>query len=273
MEIIIILLLAGGIFLFLKKNPQIAANLTRGISETINNFSAPSGFSSASNPAGASSQHEPASTPRTDGQSAGTGGTIERPYAAESSTDEVDHALVPRETPSTLPVPTIPASRPPKGMHLKLRRAQRAGVMGRVIFALDVRIEPSSEQLALIRKYGLGKMIVYDSEARKQHTTAAEAHMDAAADAGAGAPFTGAGAAKALGSTLWRTAKGAARAAAAAFSLRCTIESLIAGQHIECKDLNELLGAEQAIKEACETTRAFLDVAITFDGREEVIEY
>ena len=145
--------------------------------------------------------------------------------------------------------------------------------MGRVIFTLDARIDPSPEQLALIQKYGLGEIVVYDSEARKRHAAAAEAHLTAAADTASATPFSGKGVALSIGSSLWRASRGAVRAAAVAFSLRCTIDSLIAGQHIECKDLNELLGAEHAIKDACETTKSFLDVAVTFDGREEVLEF
>lgn len=217
MEIIILLLLAGGVIYFLKRNPQIVANVGKGISEAMNGLSTPSQFSPASGPGAASSQRDPPSTPRSDGLTAETGASAEPPYAGESATGEAADALVPRETPSTLPVPVIPASGSPKGMHLKLRRAQRSGVMGKVIFSLDARIEPSAEQLALIRKYGLGKMVVYDSEARQRNASAAAAHMDSAAGAASATPYTAAGAAMSIASTLWRASKGAARAVATAF--------------------------------------------------------
>jgi hypothetical protein len=45
------------------------------------------------------------------------------------------------------------------------------------------------------------------------------------------------------------------------------------GQHIECKDLDELLGAEEAIREACKALKVYLTVAESFDGREEVVEF
>ena len=53
-------------------------------------------------------------------------------------------------------------------MQLKLRRSQRAGGMlgGKVIFALDARAELSADEQELVRKHALGKLVVYDSEAR-----------------------------------------------------------------------------------------------------------
>jgi hypothetical protein len=58
-----------------------------------------------------------------------------------------------------------------------------------------------------------------------------------------------------------------------ALSLRVTIDGLLQGQHVECKDLDELLGAEAAIREACSNLKAYLETALTFDGREEVVEF
>ena len=55
-------------------------------------------------------------------------------------------------------------------MQLKLRRSQRtAGLMGgKVIFSLDARAELTSDERGLVSKYGLGRLSVYDSEARKR---------------------------------------------------------------------------------------------------------
>ncbi len=153
-------------------------------------------------------------------------------------------------------------------MQLKLKRSQRAGGMlgGKVLFALDARAELSSEEQSLVRKYGLGKLVVYDSEARKKHTEAAYDHFDDAA-------HTPGYSMSSAGRGLWSNARGLARAAMMALSLRVTIDSLIGGQHIECKDLDELLGAEGAIREACQNVKAYLETALTFDGREEVVEF
>ena len=156
-------------------------------------------------------------------------------------------------------------------MQLKLKRSQRAGGMlgGKVIFVLDARAEPSPEEAALIKKYSLGKMNVYDSDARKKHQASATGHFDNAS----GGPIFAVPTGKGIAASMWSNARGLASSAMMALSLSVTVDSLIAGQHIECKDLNELLGAEGAISEACKNTKAYLDVAVTFDGREEVVEF
>jgi hypothetical protein len=146
-------------------------------------------------------------------------------------------------------------------MQLKLKRSQRtAGLMGgKIIFALDARAELTPEERGLVSKYALGKLSVYDSEARKRHGDLGNADLEA----------KGGGAA----SALWRTARGATRLAMSALSLHVTIDSLAGGQHIECKDLDELMGAEGAILNACQNLKAYLDTALTFDGREDVLEF
>ncbi len=140
-------------------------------------------------------------------------------------------------------------------MQLKLKRSQRGSLMGKVIFALDARADLSAAEQALVQKHGLSKLVVYDSEARKKHQAAAYEDFT---DSGTG---------------LWKNARGIGRIAMMALSLRITVESLVAGQHIECKDLNELLGTESAIRDACSNLKTYLDTAVTFDGREEVVEF
>ena len=153
-------------------------------------------------------------------------------------------------------------------MQLKLRRSQRAGGLmgGKVIFGLDARADLSADEQNLVKKYGLGKLIVYDSEARKKHQGAAYGHFDAAANTPG---YSGSSAAR----SLWSNARGLASAAMMALALRVTVDSLVSGQHIECKDLDELLGAEGAIRDACGNLKAYLETALTFDGREEVVEF
>ena len=67
-------------------------------------------------------------------------------------------------------------------MQLKLKRSQKSGGLmgGKVIFILDARAEPSAEEAALIKKYALGKMNVYDSAARKKHQANSAGHFDSA---------------------------------------------------------------------------------------------
>ncbi len=153
-------------------------------------------------------------------------------------------------------------------MQLKLKRSQRSGGLmgGKVFFGLDARTDLSNEEQGLVKKYGLGKLVVYDSEARKKHNESAYGHFDDAANT-QGVGFSSAG------RSLWKNARGIASAAMMALSLRVTVDSLMSGQHIECKDLDELLGAEAAILDACKSLKAYLDTALTFDGREEVVEF
>ena len=154
-------------------------------------------------------------------------------------------------------------------MQLKLKRSQKSGGLmgGKVIFILDARAEPSAEETALIKKYALGKMNVYDSAARQKHQANSAAHFEGSKLEGFMPPGI------AVASSLWKTTRGLASAAMSALSLSVTVDSLISGQHIECKDLDELLGAEGAISEACKNTKTYIDVASTFDGREEVVEF
>ena len=154
-------------------------------------------------------------------------------------------------------------------MQLKLKRSQRSGGImgGKVIFALDARADLTADEQGLVKKYGLGKLVVYDSEARKKRQGAAYGHFE---NAGSG-PLVATGGTVAR--SLWSNARGIASAAMMALSLRVTVDSLVAGQHIECKDLDELLGAEGAIRDACGNLKAYLETALTFDGREEVVEF
>ena len=58
----------------------------------------------------------------------------------------------------------------------------------------------------------------------------------------------------------------------AALTLQVTINSLVKGQHIACKELDEMLAAEGAMVEACNTVKTYLETALSFDGRETLVE-
>ena len=147
-------------------------------------------------------------------------------------------------------------------MNLRLRRSQRsAGMLGnKILFALDARADLSTEERSLVDKYALGKIVVYDSEARKKYGESMQEHLAEAQNSGAGR-------------SIWKTTRGLASLAMATLSLRITVTSLLDGQHVECKDLDELLGAEAAITEGCKNLKTYLETALTFDGREEVVEF
>jgi hypothetical protein len=139
-------------------------------------------------------------------------------------------------------------------MQLKIKRSQRTGGLlgGKVIFELDLRAEYTAEEKASINKYDLGGEVIYNSQAAKAHLDRMERQVDGG----------GMGLLKGVGSLML-----------AKMNLNITIASLAKGHHVECKDLNELMEAEQALCDACKNLKGFLDVAATFDGREVVIDF
>jgi len=56
-------------------------------------------------------------------------------------------------------------------------------------------------------------------------------------------------------------------------SLIITVEDLVGGKSVEAKSLEQVLGIEEAVRSACENLKGYLEVAKTFDGRTEVIEF
>ncbi len=140
-------------------------------------------------------------------------------------------------------------------MQLKLKRSQRdTGVMSKtVVFCLDARVEFTPEERARLVKYKLHKQVIYNSEAAQKHL------MNAGMAAATGSIVGGL---KSLGSVAF-----------AAMNLNISIETLEKGQHVECKSMDELLQAENAILTACENLKAYLDTAMTFDGREVLVDF
>ena len=147
-------------------------------------------------------------------------------------------------------------------MQLKIQRSQRmGGILGNTaLFCLDVRAAYSDQETTNISKYKLGKEIVYNSSAAKRHLANASANV--------GRMGSDDLKAKALG-----FAGGAASLVMAKLSLNISIASLGRGHHIECKDLGELLEAEDTVRAACKNVTRYLDVAKTFDGSQVLIEY
>lgn len=123
-------------------------------------------------------------------------------------------------------------------MKLLLRRDQRAGLMGKMIFTLDVRADLSADEKERIRKYKL-----QDTELYASHEV------------------TG-------GSGLLGVAS---RLAFKAVTLTLTVKDLESGKRIEVKDVVELLAIEGHIREAARTFKDVLDAASHFGG-EEVVE-
>jgi hypothetical protein len=66
---------------------------------------------------------------------------------------------------------------------------------GKVFFGLDARAALTSDEQTLVRKYNLGMLVVYDSNARKKSAESAYGHFD---DAAHTAVYTGSSAARSL---------------------------------------------------------------------------
>jgi hypothetical protein len=166
----------------------------------------------------------------------------------------------------------VPVEPPSRSMSLKLKRSQRpATITGKVIFILDARIGLNAEEHALVKKYQLGELVVYDSKTRERHREAANAHLETMRDYPSASDGTAAHFFS-VGKTLFRLGRASVSATMAALSLRITVDGLIRGVHVECKSMDELLGAENAIREAAANLKGYLETAATFDGREEIIE-
>jgi hypothetical protein len=143
--------------------------------------------------------------------------------------------------------------------------------VGKIIFVLDARIGLNAEEYALVKKYRLGSFVVYDSQARERHREATREHLETTREH---SPLSGGMTAQllGLGKTFYRLGRASVSATMTALSLRITVDSLIRGVHVECDSMDELLGAERAIREAATNLKGYLEEAATFDGREEVVE-
>jgi hypothetical protein len=123
-------------------------------------------------------------------------------------------------------------------MNLLLRRDQRSGLLGKVVFQLDVRAEISREEMAAIDRYRLGDTVLY---------TKGEL-----VDRGSGL----------LGL--------ASRVAFKAMNISVSINDLVRGKRIECKDIVEMLAVQEQIKEAAATFKEVLNAAVHFGGEEAI---
>ena len=123
-------------------------------------------------------------------------------------------------------------------MNLILRRDQRASLLGKVIFQLDVRAEISSEEMASIQRYRLGDAVLYSKSEL--------------VDRGSGL----------LGL--------ASRLAFNAMNISVSVSELVNGKRVECKDIVEMLAVEEQIKEAALTFKQVLNAAVHFGGEEIV---
>ena len=125
-------------------------------------------------------------------------------------------------------------------MKLLLRREQKSGMLSsKITFILDVRAELSEKEKTDIKKYKMGDMVLYS---KKEYAGPTEGFKGLAA------------------SLAFRM-----------LNLSVDVDDLSNGKKIDCKDIVEMLAAEQQVKEAAQILKNVLQAASNFGG-EEVIE-
>jgi hypothetical protein len=139
-------------------------------------------------------------------------------------------------------------------MELKIRRTQRdAGLINTSMrFSVDARAVFTDEERRSIKKYDLGKLLVYQSDKAKAAAIGMQVVRDGSVK----------GDMRALGLI-----------AVAAMNINIRVRDLEDGKSVECKSLDEVLGAEEAFIDGCRHLQGYLDTAATFDGRETIISF
>jgi hypothetical protein len=132
-------------------------------------------------------------------------------------------------------------------MKLLLRRDQRAGMLGKVLFALEVRADLTPDEQANVAKYKLGETMLY-----QRFAEIAPGHVSDGY----------------LGPTVTTFLTHVARDA---MNVEIKVADLAGGRRFEFKDIREMLAAQAAITQAAKVFKAVLDACATFGG-EEVVE-
>lgn len=130
-------------------------------------------------------------------------------------------------------------------MKLRLNKSQRqTGVMSKkVLFALAAQVDLTAQEQEYVKKYKMGKEVIYNKDRVNP-----ELHD-------------------------YKSGKGIMRnLSAIAMNINLTVNDLINGRTIECKDINEILDAEATVKTACQGLKNLLEACAGFEG-EEIIDY
>lgn len=130
-------------------------------------------------------------------------------------------------------------------MQLILHRDQRTGMMGMgsQVFQLSVRADISPEEKEAIRKYKLGKTILYTNRETEFH-----------------------------GIGFGKLAAFAGNVALKMLTLTITVDDLTNGKVIECKDIVEMLSVEEQVRNAAGVFGNVLRAAFNFGG-DEIVEF
>ena len=129
-------------------------------------------------------------------------------------------------------------------MELLLSRSQKTGFgMGAPVFVLNVRAQLTDEEADYVEKYKLGKTVLYEKASVREK-------LD---QPGAFKQLMTAVSARAMGKIF-------------------TVNNLVDGRKIECRDILEMLEVEHQIKSMADAFHTILMTCGNFDG-EEVITF
>lgn len=166
-------------------------------------------------------------------------------------------------------------------MHLLLRKSQRddGWVLSSVTFIIEAQLELTLDEAELFDKYNLADVVIYDSENRVYYGAAsAESYHESSQSFGSVPVFIRsaddvANIIGGIAAGFWHLGSGVVYHTASALSLQITLGSLIDGQYVESESLEETLALYNTIKGAVQYIADYLDVALTFDGREDLSEF
>jgi hypothetical protein len=151
-------------------------------------------------------------------------------------------------------------------------RSQRMNWLNRVIFMIDARMGVGAEQLDLISKYRLGKTIVFDSARRERQNELARTHLESARERNTRTICLWREEVRGFFRRLWYLILALISFLLGFLFIRITLAKLIRGTHVESKSLDKILAAKNAIERGAADLKAYLEVAETFDGREDLFE-
>jgi hypothetical protein len=128
-------------------------------------------------------------------------------------------------------------------MELLLSKSQKSGMMGGVSFVLDIKTKLTPEEQNLIKKYKMGSLLVYEKVPISEMTN-----------------------------QMGGMASALTAIASKVLKLQITVDNLVNGRRVECKDIGEMISAQSQIRSAADNFYALLMAAHGFEG-EEVITY
>lgn len=130
-------------------------------------------------------------------------------------------------------------------MKLRLNRSQKkSGVVSKnVVFALGAQVDLTAQEQEYVKKYKMGREVLFNKDRMNQRP-------EIPTKVGA----------------LIRDIS------AMTLNINLTVNDLVKGKTIQCKDITEILDAEETVKRACGNLKNLLDACAGFQG-EEIIDY